>query len=282
MLRRFIHAPQGFRQFDTVDGCLVTSAKYKKCKVVSYGRKSEICTNYNISGETIDKIESIKDLGVTFDNKLKFDDHIYNKISKAYQMLGIVKRNFIYLTPDSFAILYKSMIRSHLEYAVSVWNPHYQSLIEKLEKIQKRATKLVLTVKKLCYEERLRKLKLPTLKYRRIRGDMIEMYKIFAGKYDSEITEWITGKCTERQYDTRNHRYALQQSHIHYDIRKFSFSNRIIPLWHSLPDNIVSSPTLNTFKARLDKFWENQDIRYNWKADVLFTGSRSKVELTVD
>ena len=47
---------------------------------------------------------------------------------------------------------------------------------------------------------------------------MIVLYKIFAGKYDSEITEWITGKCTERQYDTRNHRFALQQSHIHYDM----------------------------------------------------------------
>ena len=59
-----------------------------------------------------------------------------------------------------------------------------------------RPTKLVLTVKKLCYEERLRKLKLPILKYGRIRGDMIELnelYKMFAGKYDSEITEWITG-----------------------------------------------------------------------------------------
>ena len=61
------------------------------------------------------KIESIKDLGVTFDNRLKFDDHINNKISTAYQMLRIVKRNFIYLTLDSFVILYKSMIRSHLE-----------------------------------------------------------------------------------------------------------------------------------------------------------------------
>ena len=73
---------------------------------------------------------------------------------------------------------------------------------------------------------------------------MIELYKIFAGKYDSEITELIMGKCIERQYDTRNHRFALQQSHIHYDIRKFSCSNRIIPLCNSLPDNIVSSPTL--------------------------------------
>jgi len=74
----------------------------------------------------------------------------------------------------------------------------------------------------------------------------------------------------------------LQQSHIHYDIRKFSFSNRIIPLWNSLPDNIIISLTLNTFKARLDKFWENQDVQYNWKADILFTGSQSKVVLTVD
>jgi len=72
----------------------------------------------------------MKDLGVTFDNKLKFDKHINNKINTAYQMLLIVKRNFIYLTPDSFVVLYKA-IRSHLEYAVSVWNPHHQSLIGK-------------------------------------------------------------------------------------------------------------------------------------------------------
>jgi len=63
------------------------------------------------------------------------------------------------------------MIRSHLEYAVSVWNPHHQSLIEKTGKGTKLATKLVINVKKLHYEERLRRLKLPTLKYGRIRGD---------------------------------------------------------------------------------------------------------------
>ena len=50
-------------------------------------------------------------------------------------MLWIVKRIFIYLTPDSFVVLYKAMIRSHLEYAVSVWNPHHQSLIEQEVKV---------------------------------------------------------------------------------------------------------------------------------------------------
>jgi len=69
-------------------------------------------------------------------------------------------------------------------------------------------------------------------------------------------------------------------SHIQYHMRKLSFHNRIIPLWNSLPDYVVSSPTINTFKARLDRFWENQEVRYNWKANILYTGSRSNVELT--
>jgi len=110
---------------------------------------------------------------------------------------------------------------------------------------------------------------------------MIELYKIFAGKYDKNTTECIRKKCIEKQHDTRNHRFALQQSHVHY-MRKFNFSNRIIPTWNSLTDYVVASPTINTFKARLDKFWENQDVRYNWKADISFTGSHSKVELTTD
>jgi len=58
---------------------------------------------------------------------------------------------------------------------------------------------------------------------------MIELYKIFAGKYDNNTTEWITGKCIEK-HDTRNHIFTLQQSHVHYDMRKFIFSNRIIPI----------------------------------------------------
>jgi len=103
----------------------------------------------------------MKDLEVTIDK------HINNKMNTAYQMLGIATRikDISNLTPDSFVVLYKAMICSHLEYAVSVWNPHHQSLIEKLENVQKRTTKLVINVKKLHYEERLRRLKISTLKY---------------------------------------------------------------------------------------------------------------------
>ena len=79
-------------------------------------------------------------------------------------------------------MLYKSLVRSHLEYANSVQDPHRLGLIKDLEKVQMHASKLVITIKNLTYEDRLKRLKLPTLKYRRIRGDMIKVYKILTNK----------------------------------------------------------------------------------------------------
>ena len=79
------------------------------------------------------------------------------------------------------------MVRSNLEYATTVWNPHYEDVIKNIEKIQMRATKLVISIKHLPYAKRLKALQLPTLKYRRFRGVMIEVYKILTGIYDFNI-----------------------------------------------------------------------------------------------
>ena len=245
----------------------------KKCNVVSYGRKANITHNdYFIGSDKIERTNLIKDLGVTFDPQLKFSTHIKEKVNKAYARLGIIKRNFNYMSPDVFCLLYKAMIRSHLEYASSVWNPHCKEDIEILEKVQRRATKLVKTIKHLSYEDRLKTLKLPTLKYRRIRGDLIEVFKIVTSKDNNSNSILITHKGPA----TRGNNFKLYQKHIKYDLRKYFFTNRVVALWNSLPDYVVSSGSMNIFKNCLDKFLQNQSVLYDWEADICGTGDRSE------
>ena len=153
----------------------------EKCKVVSYGRHEMFDNLYHLDNSTVEKVDSIKDLGVIFDCKLKFDIHINDKINKANRMLGIIKRNFKFLCPDAFVMLYKSLIRSHLEYPVTVWSPHRKD-DRKIRKVQMRATKLIYSIRHVKYCDRLESLNLPALKFKRLRGDMIEIYKILTGK----------------------------------------------------------------------------------------------------
>ena len=103
-------------------------------------------------------------------------------------MLGIIKRHFRHLTIPTFVLLYKTMVRSHLDYCCSGWATYKKDDIEALEKVQKRATKILPSLRHITCPDRLKVCKLTTLHYRQIRGDMIEVYKIVSGKYDSAIT----------------------------------------------------------------------------------------------
>lgn len=110
-----------------------------KCKYMSYERSSHSDTSlnqYTIGGVNLECVEVMKDLGVKFDSKLKFTDHINEKINKAYGVLGLIKRNFQYLSEKCFVTLYKAMVRSHLEYAQAVWSPHLVGHIKILRKFR--------------------------------------------------------------------------------------------------------------------------------------------------
>jgi ribonuclease P/MRP protein subunit RPP40 len=245
-----------------------------KCKAVSYGRHINHDYGYyikeNETCHTLQKVDTINDLGITFDMHLKFDEHIYAKINKAYSMLGIIKRNFRTISDESFVLLYKSLVRPHLEYANVVWSPYRQKYIEGIEKVQKRATKLIVNNPGISYIDRLKKLNLPTLVYRRHRGDMIETFKIMHGLYNVDSTLHFI---LSHNVLTRGHRFKLFHTHVHYDLRKYFFVNRIVSLWNSLPDYVVSADTVNSFKNRLDKHWLSQDFKFNWKAKMPETGN---------
>ena len=201
-----------------------------------------------------------------------FRDHISHKINKAYSILGIIKRNFIYMDHTSFLLLYKSMVRSHLEYANSVWCPYQKRDITEIEKVQKRATKLIISFKNVSYIDRLSRLKLPTLKYRRLRRDMIEVFKITHDLYDPDVSlnlAYHSGSIT------RGNKYKLINHRFHYDLRKYYFSSRIVNIWNSLPNHVVDVNSVNLFKARLDRFWTDQDVKFDFTADLTGTGDRS-------
>jgi len=155
------------------------------CKVVSYGINIDHNYPYHINSVQLEQLDSIQDLGVNFDSRLKFHKHIGDKINKAYPFLGIIKRNSTYLDKDAFITLYKALVRLHLEDAVQLWSPYTVAYIKKIEKVQMRATKLITCIKHLIYAERLSYLNLPTLHYRRLRGDMIMVFKIVTGIIDS-------------------------------------------------------------------------------------------------
>ena len=120
------------------------------------------------------------------------------------------------------------------------------------------------------YEDRLKELKLPTLSYRRIRGDMIETYKILNEKYDPKVSNFLPlySQYVENHERNRGHPLKLYKRKHRTKIRGHYFGNRIIDGWNSLPENIVSAPSLNSFERRLDKYWKNQQIVYNFRSNL--------------
>ena len=194
-------------------------------------------------------------------------------------MPGVMKRNFLQLNRETFVDLYKAIVIPHIECANSVSGPFKLIDIKAVEKVQMRATKLVIGLKNLPYCKCLRKLKLPTLKYRRLRGDVIEVYKILTRQNDANVSLKLILNQTKA---TRGHDYKLLHKSFHYDFRKYSFSCRVVNVWNSLPQHVVEASNTNIFKTRLDKFWSNQDCKYLGKADLSGTGSRSGVLCNYD
>jgi len=118
-----------------------------KCNIVSFGRNVIKAHQYSVDDIDIEHVQHFKDLCITFDVKLNFSLHISEKVNKANSILGIIKRNFRYLSEESFVMLYKTLVRSHLEYANAVWSLYKKCDIYELEGVQWRATKLINSIK---------------------------------------------------------------------------------------------------------------------------------------
>ena len=227
-----------------------------KCKVLHIGKHNPML-DYSLNDKLIDHVDTEKDLGVVFNYKFNFSDHIEACVAKARSRTAWLFRNFISREEGTIVHLYKAMIRPHLEYCPQVWAPLGKhgnwSLIMSLESVQRWVTSSIQGMDNLTYRERLEKLNLTTLHERRMRGDLIEVFKT-QQDVNSTVGNLIkqssrTGKLlvTERK--------KLSTRKLENDF----FGSRVAKYWNKLPTKVKSSGSVNDFKNNL---WEFRQSNY--------------------
>ena len=182
-----------------------------KCKVIHFGRNNPEHRYTMRLHQSEDRImlEATtleKDLGAQVDLELKFSSHIEMQVAKANKILGMIRRSYQFLDGESMRLLFTALVRPHLEFANVAWSPRFQKDKNLIEGVLRRATKLVPRLTNLPYGERLKQLRLPSMQYRRDRGDMIETYKYVHGMYD--VRSPLT---SEEDSKTRGHSQKLKK-----------------------------------------------------------------------
>ena len=234
----------------------------QKCKKMHIGSKS---SNYpytmfdKFGTYTLMETETEKDLGVYFQNDLKWAAQIRNCCSRANRIVGMISKNFKYLDEIIVRNLYTGLVRPHIEYAIWAWNPTLEKDKRELEKIQRRATKLVPKLRSMEYEVRLKALNLTNLEIRRRRGDLIQFYKLLNGQDEIELLNDV--KFRSDKYNLRGHSKRVTRELVKKcSIRQNFLTNRVANDWNNLPQHVIEAKSLNSFKAKLDKWFESKAI----------------------
>ncbi|CAF1106835.1 unnamed protein product [Brachionus calyciflorus] len=225
------------KDIDTISSWAMTwsiDLNLKKCKKMYVGKKNLRFkyTIFNKFGtQVLIETEVEKDLEVFFQNNMKWEAQTRYCCSRANKILGLV--------------------RPHIEYAIWAWHPTFEKEKLELERVQKRATKLVRNLKQLDYDSRLKALKLTNLEERRKRGDLIEFFKILSKNVDYDLTNPV--KYRPNAYNLRGHSMRVTKELVKKcKIRDNFLTNRVVNDWNKLPQEIISAKTVNSFKAKLD------------------------------
>ena len=243
----------------------------QKCKIMHLGGARNAGAVYKMTEVGGGKValaetKEEKDLGVWVDDTCKPTSHVMHAANKANQLLGLIRRTFTYLDGPLVKQLYTAIVRPHLEYANVVWHPFLKKDIEQLERVQHRATRMIPGFAKLSYEERLRRIDLPTLVYRRNRGDAIEVFKYLKGLYNTDCSEMLP-RHVDVGMKTRGHGMRLMKRGCNGQLRQNVFGMRVVNVWNGLAAEVVEAPSVNCFKGRFDRMCQRNRFCMEWEAD---------------
>lgn len=210
-------------------------------------------TNYFLE-KPLKDVTNFKDLGVTLTRDLSWGHHISITVNKANKVLGSIKRSVGTANTNVFSMLYMSLVRPILEYAVPVWCPYLVKDIHALENVQRRASRLALNQRKgeMSYEDRCKLLKWPTLSDRRTYLSLVECYKIVFGFYHLNFEDFFD--IATIRSTRANHQYKLYIKPARLNCYKNSFFIRIVKLWNELPGDIVEADSFQHFKSKLKSY----------------------------
>ena len=211
---------------------------------------------YTLNGQILEAITEEKDLGVIVDNQLTFRTQAASAAKRANRVLSCIRRTIKYKEQDMIIPLYNALVRPILEYGNVIWDPRFREDQKLIERVQKRATRMIPSVRELDYTARLEALKLPSLQHRRRRGDMIQAYNIFSGRdrVDAQKLfpehESSTMQMSQMENLQASTKIGTTKALFHLQSSK--------GLEPSIAPNIIEAETLDQFKARLDKYWQGE------------------------
>ena len=222
---------------------------YDKCTVIVFsdGHSNKQFRTHTLNNTPMHFVTEIVDLGVTIDTNMKFVNHFTNIIRKASTKANLIIRGFISKNAVSLVRAFKIYVRPILEYCSPIWNPHLIKDITRIESVQRHFTKRLIGMRNKTYEQRLIALGLESLEIRRLRIDLLTIYKIIFGHLRVNINEFfvIRGKTSLRGHD-----YKISLPLCHKSIRLNFLSYRVLFAWNNLPLTTNFS-SINGFKHSL-------------------------------